>query len=129
MRMSDWSSDVCSSDLPALAPRMNRPNPTGWLIDSEFYDNWYGFYCYEAEDVVIRGNDYHDNIKYGIDPHDRSRRLIIAGNKAHDTKEKHGIIVSREVDDSWIINNQAYDNALSGKIGKASCRERVCQYV
>src|SRR3546814_5769527 len=23
-------------------------------------------------------------------------------------------IVSREVDDSWIINNQAYDNALSG---------------
>src|SRR3546814_16773 len=114
MRMSDWSSDVCSSDLPALAPRMNRPNPTGWLIDSEFYDNWYGFYCYEAEDVVIRGNDYHDNIKYGIDPHDRSRRLIIAGNKAHDTKEKHGIIVSREVDDSWIINNQAYDNALSG---------------
>src|SRR3546814_2641288 len=44
----------------------------------------------------------------------RSRRLIIAGNKAHDTKEKHGIIVSREVDDSWIINNQAYDNALSG---------------
>lgn len=99
---------------PALAPKMNRPNPTGWLIDSEFYDNWYGFYCYEAEDVVIRGNDYHDNIKYGIDPHDRSRRLIIAENKAHDTREKHGIIVSREVDDSWIINNQAYDNELSG---------------
>lgn len=99
---------------PSLAPKMNRPNPTGWLIDSEFYDNWYGFYCYEAEDVVIRGNDYHDNIKYGIDPHDRSRRLIIAENKAHDTKEKHGIIVSREVDDSWIINNQAYDNQLSG---------------
>src|SRR3546814_12525544 len=118
---------------------MNRPNPTGWLIDSEFYDNWYGFYCYEAEDVVIRGNDYHDNIKYGIDPHDRSRRLIIAGNKAHDTKEKHGIIVSREVDDSWIINKQAYDNELSGividrnsvnnEIGSTTCRKRVCTRV
>ncbi|WP_051361795.1 mannuronan 5-epimerase AlgG [Solimonas soli] len=99
---------------PALAPIMKRPNPTGWLIDSQFYDNWYGFYCYEAEDVVIRGNDYHDNIVYGIDPHDRSRRLIIAENKAYNTKKKHGIIVSREVDDSWIINNEAYDNHLSG---------------
>jgi poly(beta-D-mannuronate) C5 epimerase len=99
---------------PSLAPKMNRPAPTGWLIDSEFYDNWYGFYCYEAEDLVIRGNDYHDNIKYGIDPHDRSRRLIIAENKAYNTKEKHGIIVSREVNDSWILNNQAYDNRLSG---------------
>nr|WP_240954211.1 mannuronan 5-epimerase AlgG [Solimonas marina] len=99
---------------PSIAPKMNRPEPTGWLLDSEFYDNWYGFYCYEAEDVVIRGNTYHDNIKYGIDPHDRSKRLIIAQNKAYNTKEKHGIIVSREVDDSWIFDNDSYDNHLSG---------------
>src|SRR3546814_14918680 len=73
---------------PALAPRMNRPNPTGWLIDSEFYDNWYGFYCYEAEDVVIRGNDYHDNIKYSIDQHDRLRRLIIARTQERKSGEE-----------------------------------------
>jgi poly(beta-D-mannuronate) C5 epimerase len=30
------------------------------------------------------------------------------------TKKKHGIIISREVDDSWIINNKSYDNKLSG---------------
>lgn len=99
---------------PSLAPQLKRSSPRGWLIGSEFYDNWYGFYCYEAEDLAIVGNDYHDNIHYGIDPHDRSRRLIIAGNKAYRTRDKHGIIVSREVDDSWIINNEAYDNALSG---------------
>jgi len=99
---------------PKLAPQFNRPRPTGWLLNSEFYDNWYGFYCYEADDVVIRGNNYHDNLKYGIDPHDRSRRLIIAENTASRTREKHGIIVSREVNDSWIFNNKSFENELSG---------------
>src|SRR5690606_32801950 len=33
---------------PSLVRAMDRDNPTGWLIDSVFEDNWYGFYCYEA---------------------------------------------------------------------------------
>ncbi|HBX55652.1 MAG TPA: poly(beta-D-mannuronate) C5 epimerase [Pseudomonas sp.] len=99
---------------PGMQARLKRPEPTGWLIDSEFVDHWYGFYCYEAENVVIKGNTYRDNIVYGIDPHDRSHGLIIAENRVHGTKKKHGIIISREVDDSWIINNQSYDNKLSG---------------
>jgi mannuronan 5-epimerase len=99
---------------PKLEPVFKRPRPTGWLLDSEFFDNWYGFYCYEADDVVILRNNYHDNIKYGIDPHDRSRRLIIAENRTSGTKEKHGIIVSREVNDSFIFNNKSFENELSG---------------
>ncbi|MGA0586520.1 mannuronan 5-epimerase AlgG [Dyella sp. KRB-257] len=99
---------------PSLAPILKRREPTGWLLDSEFFDNWFGFYCYEARDVVIRGNTYHHNIKYGIDPHDRSHGLIIAKNTVHDTRIKHGIIVSREVTNSWIIDNKSYDNGLSG---------------
>ncbi|MFC5696537.1 mannuronan 5-epimerase AlgG [Pseudomonas sp. GCM10022186] len=99
---------------PGQAKRLKRSAPTGWLLDSEFVDHWYGFYCFEAEDVVIKGNTYRDNIVYGIDPHDRSRRLMIAENTVFGTKKKHGIIVSREVDDSWIVNNKSYDNKLSG---------------
>ena len=99
---------------PGMHARLKRPKPTGWLIDSTFVDHWYGFYCYEAENVVIKGNTYRDNIVYGIDPHDRSHGLIIAGNTVHGTRKKHGIIISREVDDSWIFNNKAYDNKLSG---------------
>ncbi|WP_069086429.1 mannuronan 5-epimerase AlgG [Pseudomonas sp. TCU-HL1] len=99
---------------PGQAKRLKRPAPTGWLLDSEFVDHWYGFYCFEAEDVVIKGNTYRDNIVYGIDPHDRSRRLLIADNTVHGTRKKHGIIISREVDDSWIVNNRSYDNKLSG---------------
>lgn len=103
-----------SQYTPGMVKRMNRKHPTGWLLDSEFVDHWYGFYCYEADDVVIARNIYRDNIVYGIDPHDRSRRLIIAENETFGTRQKHGIIVSREVNDSWIFGNRSYENGLSG---------------
>jgi poly(beta-D-mannuronate) C5 epimerase len=77
---------------------------------------WYGFYCYETDDFVLKGNIYRDNQVYGIDPHDRSKRLVIADNTVYGTRKKHGIIVSREVNDSWIFNNRTYDNHLSGLV-------------
>ena len=99
---------------PAMHHIMQREEPTGWLIGSTFDDMHYGFYCYEANDVVIVGNTYKNNIVYGIDPHDRSERLIIARNTAYGTKKKHGIIISREVNNSYLFENESYDNKLSG---------------
>jgi len=90
------------------------PRPTGWLINSTVQDNWYGLYTYEADDLVVLGNLFLENISYGIDPHDRSRRLIIANNIAEGTKKRHGIIISREVNDSWIFGNRSHHNRLSG---------------
>jgi poly(beta-D-mannuronate) C5 epimerase len=103
-----------SQYTPNMKAQMNRAEPTGWIVNSEFSDMWYGFYCYETRDFVVKGSTYHDNIIYGIDPHDRSHGLIIAENTVYGTKKKHGIIVSREVNDSFIINNKSYDNHLSG---------------
>ncbi|MDF9616820.1 mannuronan 5-epimerase AlgG [Pseudomonas entomophila] len=105
-----------SQYTPNMAKQMGRAEPTGWIIGSEFSDMWYGFYCYETQDFVVKDSVYRDNIVYGIDPHDRSHRLIIAGNTVYGTRKKHGIIVSREVNDSWIINNKSYDNKLSGVV-------------
>jgi len=113
---------------PSMDPKMKRGHPTGWLIDSMFDDMWYGFYCYEADDVVLLGNTYKNNIVYGIDPHDRSRRLIIANNTAYGTVQKHGIIISREVNDSWIFNNRSYDNTLSGIVIDRSSVNNVIAY-
>jgi poly(beta-D-mannuronate) C5 epimerase len=113
---------------PSMHPKMQRGHPTGWLLNSMWDDMWYGFYCYEADDVVIRGNTYRNNLVYGIDPHDRSRRLIIAENTAYGTKQKHGIIVSREVNDSWIFNNRSYDNELSGIVIDRSSVNNVLAY-
>lgn len=90
-----------------------RGPATGWILDSEFVDNWFGFYCYEADDVVVARNRYRDNIIYGVDPHDRSNRLIVAQNEVSGAT-KHGIIFSREVNHGWIYGNRVYGNKLSG---------------
>ncbi len=105
-----------SQYTPNMAKVLKRSEPTGWIIDSEFSDMWYGFYCYETTGFVVKGNTYKDNIVYGIDPHDRSHGLIIADNTVYGTKKKHGIIISREVNDSFIFNNRSYDNKLSGLV-------------
>ena len=105
-----------SQYTPAQAKIFKRPHPTGWVIDSEFDDMWFGFYCYEADDVVIARNTYRESIIYGIDPHDRSNRLIIAENHVSGTRKKHGIIISREVNNSWLFNNITTRNKLSGMV-------------
>lgn len=91
-----------------------KPAATGIIVGSTFTDLYYGFYSYEAEDVKIVGNTYFENVIYAIDPHDRSRRLIIANNETYNTHKKHGIIVSREVNDSWIFGNHSHNNHGSG---------------
>ncbi|WP_166269548.1 right-handed parallel beta-helix repeat-containing protein [Marinobacter caseinilyticus] len=105
--------------------RLQRSAPHAWLIESTFRDIYYGFYCYEAEDVAIVNNVYRDNIVYGIDPHDYSSNLLIAGNDVYGTKEKHGIIISRQVNDSWILNNHSYENGLSGIVLDRQSRNNV----
>jgi parallel beta-helix repeat protein len=88
--------------------------PTGVIVDSSFDNLYYGFYAFEAEDVQLVGNEYRDGVIYGLDPHDRSRHLLMAFNSAYGTHKKHGIIISREVDDSYIIGNMSFDNAGTG---------------
>ena len=94
------------------AVKENRP--TGNLIDNSFENLRYGYYSYEADQVRLIGNEYRDNIIYGIDPHDRSHRLLIALNTAYGSQKKHGIIISREVDDSFIVGNVSVHNKGSG---------------
>lgn len=108
-----------------VAQRAVWPRPTGWILNTEISDLWYGFYSWEADDVVLRGNTLRDNIQYGIDPHDRSQRLIIAENEAFGTKRKHGIIISRDVDNSFIIGNKSHDNNLSGIVLDRQCSNTV----
>jgi poly(beta-D-mannuronate) C5 epimerase len=102
------------SSLPGAAP------PNGRITGSRIVGNYYGFYSYEAEDVVITDNAFVD-----LDPHDRSRRLVIAGNTAIGTQRKHGIIVSRGVSDSWIVENRAIGNAGTGIVIDAASSGNV----
>lgn len=101
------------------------PPPTGWIIGSDFSEMYFGFYSYEAKNVVIHGNRYADNVIYGIDPHDRSTGLIIAGNTVSKSREKHGIILSRAVNDSFIFGNTTENNKGAGIMLDRNCRNTV----
>jgi poly(beta-D-mannuronate) C5 epimerase len=93
---------------------LKRETPQAWLVNSEFVDMYYGFYCYYSKDLVVLGNTFRNNIVYAIDPHDYSTGIIIAGNTVYGTQQKHGIIISRAVTNSWIFHNRSFNNKLSG---------------
>lgn len=103
-----------SSGPIRVAELRDQAHATGYVVDNVFRNSHFGFYSYEAENIHIIGNEYVDNVIYGLDPHDRTRKLTIAFNTTYGTKAKHGIIISREVDESWIIGNLTFDNVGSG---------------
>jgi mannuronan 5-epimerase len=102
--------------------------PTGWAINNVFNDIYFGFYSYEAKNVVLLNNLYKDNIIYGIDPHDRSEGLIIAYNNVTGSKKKHGIIISRDVKDSFIVYNKVKNNNGSGIMLDRNSTNNVIAY-
>src|SRR3546814_9026048 len=92
MRISDWSSDVCSSDLARDAQTVNGSVKAGDDIEAEDLGTVNGDICV-GERARISG---------GIE--------TVNG----------GIFVGRG-------GNVA--KGIETEIGRASCRERVCQYV
>src|SRR3546814_16101634 len=97
MRISDWSSDVCSSDLP----------PGARLLDQVELD---------GAAVGARPLDVVENLAIAL------LALGLGDCHAGDACE-HGIAYARR---QVGCGNSA---GLGGEVGRASCRERVCQYV
>src|SRR3546814_6061653 len=91
MRISDWSSDVCSSDLVV-----------GFAAETDSVEQY-------ARQKLLKKN---------LD-------MIAANEVGHDKvfeKDDNALLVL------WRDGRQELPNAPK-EIGRASCRERVCQYV
>src|SRR3546814_1933680 len=86
MRNSDWSSDVCSSDL-----------------------HWF-------RDVVRQDNEYLNYL-------DRKNPSL------DDQKKFVNHLFKKVILGKTVINDFYEEEVLRWEIGRASCRERVCQYV
>src|SRR3546814_20632384 len=106
MRISDWSSDVCSSDLKNLTIHeayafalTSEP-----LLDKQEEENGYSI----QKDVAKIW-----------------RRET--GIKPSGTLTADDILSAHQTDDAR--NKTSTLSAPADKIGRASCRERVCQYV
>jgi parallel beta-helix repeat protein len=113
--------DIRDSELSYLGYDANESYGVAWrtagttgsALNSRFGHNFYGLYSYEASDLVIRGNEVHHSVLYGIDPHTRSNHLLIESNISHHNG-KHGIILAEECTDSVIRANTVYSNTLHG---------------
>jgi len=103
------------------------PRPRGWLIGNRIEDFLFGVYSNRTRELVIVGNDFNENVIYGIDPHDHSRRVIIARNLARNTEHSHGIIVSRDVSDVRIVGNISVRNAGSGIVLDRQSRRGIVE--
>src|SRR3546814_15561422 len=101
MRISDWSSDVCSSDLRELLRRIEEfrariPRPP----EAASYEPS------DAEDVLEQQPDVREHFSAAEEPID-------------------------DIPDSqWMaVPEVEAPHPEPQQIGRASCRERVCQYV
>src|SRR3546814_10827216 len=105
MRISDWSADVCSSDLEGYGRRRwRKPRPPSPGISRRS----------EGADLII------DKGKWEVGMSKRAKlrlqeKLVFAGAAAAVA------LVGAAPAYAQSSNNQ--------EIGRASCRERVCQYV
>src|SRR3546814_6305594 len=98
MRISDWSSDVCSSDLHRRPRRRNIPACT-----AKAFDQYIAAFLVELpvllDDVlraIDRGNGRRLNgrertiIEIAFDARERGDQLLVADSKAH-APSRHGI--------------------------------------
>src|SRR3546814_14755543 len=105
MRISDWSSDVCSSDLTTAAASHIARQP----LTQRVIPNWHL--------PVGRGSRCHVNIN-------EIREAIVNWLESVElraTRSQSSINCHKDL--------PCCENVRVNQIGRASCRERVCQYV
>ncbi len=86
---------------------------TGEVINSKFHDNYFGAYTFGATGITWRGNEFYNNVRYGLDPHDDSNGFLVENNEAH-SNGTHGIIFSKRCMYNVIVNNTSFNNKLHG---------------
>lgn len=91
----------------------DRVDVLGDVSNSRFHHNYFGAYTYGAFGMKWVGNEFDNNIQYGLDPHDDSDSLLIEGNYSHDNGN-HGIICSQRCDNLTIRNNVSERNTGHG---------------
>src|SRR3546814_5770367 len=132
MRISDWSSDVCSSDL-RVWPTLSFPALTTEQIGKALAGNTLAIAYHYAHQYGADGKVGGYNIRYDAVDVKKCPRKEIPGDGLLLYEGVCSAQVNEPVTGTWKTedNKLCVDIAWAGKsqIGRASCRERECQYV
>src|SRR3546814_17775997 len=113
MRISDWSSDVCSSDL---APIATSSAPRG-----KAHPCVYRGFCVAGCSTNAKQSVLVTWLPRALGAGAEIRDLAMVGRVEVKDGRATGVHYHRE--GNWRFQRE------KNEIGKASCRERVCQYV
>jgi hyaluronan synthase len=86
---------------------------TGEVTNSKFHNNYFGLYTFGATGMTFRGNEFYNNTRYGLDPHDDSNGALVENNSFHDNGT-HGLIFSKRCVNNTVRNNVSFNNKLHG---------------
>src|SRR3546814_12995319 len=109
MRISDWSSDVCSSDL--LTNLQNLRNLRGLLT--------------RHLPVIIMTRVMRGRRRY----HEPRRYAAVAGHRRQRSSSDGSYLAVAGLIGAAVGGGWAMTDHERQQIGRASCGERVCQYV
>src|SRR3546814_5028090 len=104
MRISDWSSDVCSYDLIMMALRARDQGGAGQMIDVALHES-----VFNMMESLLPEYSVFGEVRQAAG----SSLPGIAPSNAYRCKGDKFVLIAGNGD----------------KIGRASCRERVCHYV
>src|SRR3546814_21125125 len=117
MRISDWSSDVCSSDLGGWTDRLAEADVADIGVRTIQYE--LGYPRVTETEVSLRHEDVL-TLMTALLARTKFRAVMTA---------RYPILLV----DEYQATDAGFVDALKqyflDKIGRASCRERVCQYV
>src|SRR3546814_16219346 len=105
MRISDWSSDVCSSDLRATDDIAGKITAIQQATKGSVFANQ------SIQQTIVEVQTSAQRIRDAMDAQAQTVTSITAA------VEETALAADR------------MSSTIASKIGRASCRERVCQYV
>ncbi|MCX6043922.1 MAG: right-handed parallel beta-helix repeat-containing protein [Chloroflexi bacterium] len=101
--------DVNDSASPAVL----RTRVTGTVLNSNFHHNYYGAYTSQASNMTFRGNQFHDNLRYGFTLRDNTNSVLVESNEAF-ANGSHGFFISHGSNGNTFHANKAHDNLDPG---------------
>src|SRR3546814_19785050 len=119
MRISDWSSDVCSSDLGRSYKSYRGMGSLGAMTQGSA-DRYFQDPANNADKLVPEGIEGRVPYKGSV--------LSIIFQLVGGVRSSMGYVGCRSISEMH-EKPEFVEISSAGKIGRASCRERVCQYV